>query len=153
MMTLPVRISYAFIFVLGSVYLVGSLQLPLGSMDMPGPGVFPLLVAAAMMGLSMAALLVSLGPAAKASRSAEFLPRGKERLCVISLTVLLVLFVLLLPFLGYASCSGGLMVGSLRLLGMRRWIRILIVSALTAAASTCLFSVLGVPLPKGSLLG
>jgi putative tricarboxylic transport membrane protein len=153
MTALPLRISYIFIFLLGTAYLVGSLQMPLGRMDMPGPGVFPLIVAVTMIGLSTVALLISFGPARKSSQETESFPRGKERRRIFAIIATIILFVSFLPFIGYGACSAGLMVASLRFLGMRNWIRILIISALTAAASAYLFSILGVPLPKGSILG
>jgi putative tricarboxylic transport membrane protein len=151
MISLPLHITYLFLFLLGIGYLIGSLHLPLGSMDMPGPGVFPLIVAVLMMGLSILNLLGSLWRGEKPGLEIETLPQGKDRRRVLSVIGVLVAFAGLLTVLGYAACSAGLMLASLRILGMQSWIKIIIISTVTTAVSTYLFSILGVPFPKGNL--
>jgi putative tricarboxylic transport membrane protein len=151
MISLPLHITYLSLFLLGTGYLIGSLDLPLGSMDMPGPGVFPLIVAVLMMGLSILNLLGSLWRGEKPGLEIERLPQGKDRGRVLSVIAVLVAFVGLLSVLGYAACGAGLMLASLRILGMRSWIKIIIISAVTTAVSTYLFSILGVPFPRGNL--
>jgi putative tricarboxylic transport membrane protein len=145
---LPIT-SFSFL-VLGVAYLADTLRLPMGSAAKPGAGLFPLLVGISLLGLSLALFLWSLKTKDISTRDQEPFPGGKDRRRVLAVGASLALFVLLLKPLGYGLCSAALMAAILRLLGLRSWGRILLISLATAAISFYLFdALLGVPLPRG----
>ncbi len=146
---LPV-VSFCFLL-LSLGYLRGGLELPLGSADRPGAGVYPLLVGILLVVLSFSLFLQSLRGRAARDREEPF-PRGADLKRVAAIGSVLALFVILLKPLGYAPTSFLLMAATLRLLGQKSWIRIIFVSAACAILSHFLFArLLGVPLPPGIL--
>lgn len=138
-------------FLLLSVtYGLGSLHLPMGTPDRPGPGFFPLLVAMAMAALSGSLLWSSLRTGKTQTERENPFPRGSDLLRVMAVGGSLLLFGFLLQPLGYGISSALLMGTVLRLLGMRHWGRIALSAFLTTALSYWLFAVLlDVPLPRG----
>lgn len=148
---LPIT-SFCF-FALGIGYLADTLRLPMGTANRPGAGLFPILVGVSLLGLSLALFVGSLKTKEIAAEDQEPFPKGKDRQRVLAVAVTLALFVLLLKPLGYGVCSAALMATILRLLGLRRWGRIIPISLATAAVSYYLFdALLGVPLPQGVFL-
>ena len=137
---------------LGIAYLVDTSRLPMGSAAKPGAGLFPLLVGISLLGLSLALFFWSLKIKENSTKDQEPFPVGKDRRRVLAVGASLALFVLLLKPLGYGLCSAALMATILRLLGLRSWGRILVISLATAGISLFLFdTLLGVPLPRGIL--
>jgi hypothetical protein len=148
---LPI-VSLSFL-ILGIAYLADNSRLPMGSAAKPGAGLFPLLVGISLLGLSLALFITSLKGKGISEKDQEPFPEGKDRRRVLAVAVSLALFALLLNPLGYGLCSAALMAAILRLLGLRSWGRIILISVVTAAVSFCLFDfLLGVPLPKGAFL-
>lgn len=147
---LPI-VSLCFL-ILGGAYLVKSIELPMGSAARPGAGFYPLLVAITMVSLSLVLLSQALKPKTAQQENEEPFPQGKDRQRVMAVAMALIFFVILLRPLGYAIGSAALMGAVLRILGLRSWRKIFLISILTAAVSYWLFSfVLGVPLPRGLL--
>ena len=145
---LPI-VSLCFLF-LGIAYLVDNSRLPMGTAAKPGAGLFPLLVGFSLLGLSLALFLGSLKTKHISPKDQEPFPAGKDRRRVLAVGASLALFVVLLKPLGYGVCGAALMAAILRLLGLRSWGRILLISLATAAVSFYLFdALLGVPLPRG----
>ena len=135
---------------LGVAYLAGSLRLPLGTNVRPGAGLFPLLVGVSLTVLSFLLLIFSLKQKESIPKDQEPFPEGKDRQRVAAVAITLILFVVLLKPLGYGVSSTLLMAATLKLLGLRRWGKIVLISILTAAISYYLFdSLLGTPLPRG----
>ncbi len=135
---------------LGVAYLAGSLNLPLGTNVRPGAGLFPILVGVSLTVLSLLVFISSLKQKEAVPTDQELFPEGRDRRRVAAVAVTLILFVVLLKPLGYVVSSALLMAATLRLLGVRRWGRIVLTSILTAAISYYLFdSLLGTPLPRG----
>jgi len=135
---------------LGVAYLIGSLKLPLGTSARPGAGLFPLLVGASLTILSLLLFIFALKQREVSPKDQEPFPGGEDRQRVLAVTITLILFVVLLQPLGYGISSALLMVAILRLLGLRSWRKIVLISVLTAAISFYLFdSFLGPPLPRG----
>jgi putative tricarboxylic transport membrane protein len=135
--------------ILGGASLAGSLSLPMGTVEQPGPGVFPLAVAVFILSLSIPALLLSLKTGA--AHESVF-PGGTDRRRVIAVACAVFFFVLFLKPLGYAPCCAVMMAAVLRLLGMRSWPKTVAAALVTAILSYYIFSsLLEVPLPRGSL--
>lgn len=148
---LQTLVAAAFLL-LSAAYGVGSLQLPMGTLERPGPGFFPLIVALAMAALSSALLWGSLSVKKSQNNGEEHLPQGQDLRRLLSLGGTLILFAVMLQPLGYGLASALLMVAALRLLGMKQWSLILLSAGLTALISYWLFAmILDVPLPAGVL--
>ncbi len=145
-------IVYFCFLVLGAAYLAGSFSLPMGSVDHPGAGFYPLLVGIALIFLSIPLLIQSLKTRGIRKKVEEAFPEGKDLHRVVAMVVALIFFAVLLKPLGYGVCSPVLMAAVLRFLGMRNWKKIVLISILSMAISYYLFAfILNVPLPRGLL--
>lgn len=138
-------------FLLLSVaYGIGSLLLPMGTLERPGPGFFPSIVALVMAALSGPLLWRFLRIKEPQPLGEHSFPRGPNLQRVLALGGSLILFAVLLQPLGYRITSALLMGTVLRLLGMRHWDRIALSAVLATAISYWLFALLlDVPLPPG----
>jgi len=146
---LPV-VCLAFL-VVGGAYLVGSFYLPMGTVAHPGAGFFPLLVGTALVCLSVPLLIHSLKKK-EIQKEEEAFPKGKDLYRVLGVALALIFFAVFLKPLGYGICSAALMVAVLRFLGLRSWMKTVLISILSTAISYYLFAfVLEVPLPRGFL--
>jgi hypothetical protein len=146
------RISYVSFLGLGVVYLGGSLRLPLGTLEAPRSGLFPLLVAILLIAVSFTLLLK--GGGAAGSRPEEFdpFPEGGDLRRVAAVALTLFLYAAGLRFLGYLVCTTGLMASVVRLLGMKNWGSVAATAVLTGLISWGLFVfALDVPLPRGEV--
>jgi len=145
MRTLPLAVALAFL-AFGALYLVQAVRLPLGSVEQPGPGLFPILVAAFLVVSGFAFLLQCL----RQVPGTFTLPAREARRRVTGIAAALAAFCLLLPWLGYGATAFGLLLAILRLFGLTRWAVTTVVASVATAASYYLFAVvLGVPLPSG----
>jgi putative tricarboxylic transport membrane protein len=146
---LQAAVAAAFLL-LSVAYGIGSLQLPMGTLERPGPGFFPLIVALVMAALSGPLLWRFLCGKKPPPPGEHPFPRGADLRRVLALGGALLLFAVLLQPLGYGITSALLMGTVLRLLGMRHWGRIALSAVLATAISYWLFaSLLDVPLPPG----
>jgi putative tricarboxylic transport membrane protein len=143
----------SFLFLLlGGVYLLGSLELAQGTVAQPGTGFYPRVVGVVMIGLSLYQLLRALTQKEMKADQGEPFLGGKDRQRIWMLVATLILFTVLLRWLGYLVCSSALVGILLPLLGMKSWVKIVAVTLLTASISYYFFSyLLGVPLPRGSI--
>lgn len=139
--------AVALAFLAGSaLYLVQAARLPLGSVEQPGAGLFPILVGAFLLAVSAAHLLRDLR---RSSGTRPLPPAGTGRR-VMGVVAALGAFCLLLPWLGYAVAALGLLLAILPLFGLARWGMTAAVALVATVASYYLFAVvLGVPLPAG----
>jgi len=138
--------------VLGGVYLAGSFFLPMGTVEQPGAGFYPLLVGIALVCLSVPLLIHSLKKKEIQKEEEEAFPKGKDLYRVLGVALALIFFAVFLKPLGYGICSAALMVAVLRFLGLRSWMKTVLISILSTAISYYLFAfVLDVPLPRGFL--
>lgn len=145
-------VTFFCFLVLGGAYLAGSLNLPMGSADRPGAGLYPFLVGITLIALSVPLFIRSVRQKETQQEKEEAFPKGKDLKRVVAVALTIVFFIVLLKPLGYAVCSAVLMGAILRFLGLRSWEKIVLISILTAAISYYLFaSVLDVPLPRGIL--
>ena len=135
------------LFAFGAVTAALSLQLPLGTLRVPGSGFFPL-----ALGLLLAALAVGqaarvyLAKTAPAAASEE----GATRKVVLFMGAT-ALAVALLPYLGYALVGFLLMLALLQVLGMRRVPSVLIALGTAVACYIVFVRWLRIPLPEGWL--
>jgi putative tricarboxylic transport membrane protein len=131
-------------------YLFQSLSMPQGTLDSPGPGMFPV-------GVGVAAILISLvviaeGLAGVGTRGSLELPVGFERRQVLIFMGTLVGFILILPLAGQYLAASIYVMATLKFLGRLSWIRSIIFGVLIGAGVSLLFSeVLEIPLPAGLL--
>ena len=128
-------------------YLVGSLQYPMGSLAQPGGGFYPFAVGLFLTFSCLAFLSKSLMKA----EEWESFPRGNDFRRIICIIITLFCFAIFLKFLGYIISCAFLMAIILYLFGLRRWVRIFLISVLTTAISYFLFYFLGASLPQGIL--
>ena len=140
-------------FVFGAVTAALSLQYPLGTLRAPGSGFFPLALGALLMGLAAAhAFRIRLERPAPPPPTAAVSRRPDEA----TRRVLLFMGVVaagtaLLQVIGYIASSALLMVGLLRVFGVR-WGASALIAVLSAVASHFLFvRWLGIPMPPGPL--
>lgn len=137
--------------VLAAVYLLRARPLPLGSIAQPGPGFFPAAVGALLAVLSLLHLTAVCRGWCDA---AEALPRGADRRRVLLVVGALVFFGAAVGALGYLISGIALSVVVLLSLGTPRVLAALLFAVIVVGASYYVFvSLLGVPLPKGWLLG
>ncbi len=148
------RMLYLASLLVGVGYLLAGWEQPLGTVERPGDGLFPLIVGAIFTILSLVAVVQSLRPAEGPAPEAEVFPRGADLRRVSWITASLVLFAALFRLLGFHLCTLALMVAVLRILSPWKWRKIILVSLALTLLSYLLFQkLLGVPLPRGSLWG
>jgi hypothetical protein len=132
------------------VYLASGWALPLGTIARPGPGLYPLAVGVVGALVAMAWVVTAFRRAPATAGGGTFVSQGRGRVGVTA--GLLVAFCFVLPWVGYplaAFLFTGLL---LRGLGAK-WVIALAIALPCAVVSYYLFGVLlGVPLPRGSLL-
>lgn len=150
--TLRPRLGAVAGVVCGLIGIVASLQLPLGTSRLLGPGAVPLLLSLAMTGLSLALLM---RPGADQADEDED-GGGLHGVAMVALVALMIAaFALLLTRLGFILSATILMYG-LYAIGEERPVsaRALIRAVLTALAAYLLFVVaLSVNMPAGTLWG
>jgi putative tricarboxylic transport membrane protein len=141
------------LFLFGGITLLLSFQLPMGTLHMPGSGLFPLLLGLLLMGLAacQTLLLWRRAGAGTAEAPAEGQAEGSARQVLI-FTGIVALATAVLELLGFPLVAFLLMLALLKLLGVRRWRDSVLISLLTAGASYILFvRWLQIPMPKGWL--
>ncbi len=126
---------------LGAAALVGSLALGAGSAGSPGPGTWPLLISATLVVLGLALL-----PAVRRTADAERFSRPSWAVLVGLVTM--VVFVLLLPVIGFEIPAALLAFVWLRFLGGESWRSSVVISVATVVGFYLVFvAALSVPIP------
>lgn len=145
------RITSVLFLGVSVAYLAGSRSLPLGTPSQPGPGLFPLAVGLLLSAATFTYAIQVFRSKAPAHEGRAF-PTADDLRRLQGIVVALVFVGISLPLLGYVASSAILAMAVLRVLGMRGWMRIVLVASLLSVGSFCLFRlVLGVPLPSGGL--
>lgn len=136
------------LFLFGGITALLSLQLPLGTLRAPGTGLFPLALGIVLMTLAAAhAVQLHLS---RPKTPAEPAKDGATRRVALFVGVV-ALGTALLPVIGYIATAFLLMLGLLRVLGVR-WGTAALIAALSAAGSHLLFVLwLKIPMPPGPL--
>jgi len=137
------------LFVFGAATAALSLQLPLGTLRLPGTGFFPL-----VLGLLLMALAATQAVRLRLARAPEKPPapraEGAMRRVALFIGVVALAIVLLQPA-GYVVSTLVLMLGLLRVLGVS-WGASALIAASSALASHLVFvRWLGIPMPAGLL--
>jgi hypothetical protein len=136
---------------MGIAYLWGSLRLPMGTLEAPRSGIFPLLVAILLIAVSIVLLVRSEGASSRSDETESF-PKGADLRRVGAVALALVLSAACLKALGYLVCTTALMAAVVRLLGSRSWGKVALAAVLTGLLSYFLFVfALDVPLPRGEV--
>jgi putative tricarboxylic transport membrane protein len=136
---------------LSAGYFHMTLALPMGEMDQPGAGVFPLLVAGVLFVASISALWE--GWRRRANSEALDLPQGDDRIRLLKLVVLLLVYFLAIPWVGFSLGSVIFCMLLIRLLSELSWLRSAVYAVLMTAAIYLIFiTVLKVSMPAGILV-
>jgi len=139
------------IFLFGAVTAVLSLKMPIGTFRMAGTGMFPLFLGILLMILSGAFILKIFFQGQKEQVKKEApIESSESPIQLILFLGTMALAILFFNRLGYPLVSFLLMLGLLRILGMKRWGLNILISVVTAVGSYFLFvRWLDIPMPKG----
>ena len=145
------KITGAVLFLFGLTICLISLQYPIGTIHLPGAGLFPLLASTLLMMLSGSILVVAfLKKVEQGSPKASFFPSRETPRRIIYGFVSLLAFRYLLPLIGFAPATFLFIFFLGRFLGHYRLRVNIIFSAVTAFVSYYLFQILlKIPLPRG----
>lgn len=151
--TISKKKSYTWTGLLGLLlsagYLHVSLDLPMGALDEPGAGLFPILVSAIMAFASAAAMWE--GYKAPTSDAIE-LPTGGDSARLVKLVLLLSAYFVAIPWLGYSVSSLIFCILLIRLLSDTNWMRSILYSIImTAVVYVVFIYLLKVPMPTMAL--
>lgn len=136
---------------LSSGYLHMTLDLPMGEMDQPGAGVFPLLIAAILFVASLSAVLE--GWRNRANSLTLELPKGNDRSRLLKLVGLLLIYFLAIPWAGFSLSSILFCMTLIRLISDLSWQRCVLYAFLMAVAIHFIFiTILKVPMPPGVII-
>jgi putative tricarboxylic transport membrane protein len=137
--------------VLSLTYLVKAFQLPMGAMNKPGPGTFPIFAGSLLLIGSIGALMQTL---VKAPEGKVEWPRGRELLRVLALAAAALVYAYGVEFLGHIIGAMIVILTCLQAMGMRSWLWKSVTALLLALGSYYLFgTLLSSPLPAGVLEG
>jgi len=139
------------IFIFGAVTTVLSLRMHIGTFRTAGAGMFPLLLGILLMVLSgtfvSKQFFQGKGEQARKEASIESSESPMQLILFLGTMILAALF---FNRLGYPLTSFLLVLGLLRILGIKRWGLNILISVVTAAGSYFLFiKWLDIPMPKG----
>jgi len=135
--------------VLSSLYLWGALGYSRGTMDQPGPGLYPLFVGALLVAASIGSIVTDLVRPAQGELE---LPVGKDLGRVLMVLGGSAAYVLLLPYAGHLLSSIVVVFVVLQAMGLTSWPMKIGFAITLALGSYLLFDVLlKVPLPRGIL--
>jgi putative tricarboxylic transport membrane protein len=154
---LPGELTFTLLLLLGSLFLLHQAYGISGFESITSAGVFPMLsalvmVITALIALSGVAQSPLLGSDDGESLSGHFIRRITPPVWAM-FTAAVVLFMLLLPKLGFVLSAYLFLVLSMRLLGSTRWLFNVLLSAVSLAVVYLIFqTVFSVILPKGSWL-
>jgi putative tricarboxylic transport membrane protein len=139
------------IFLFGAIIALLSLRMPIGTFRMGGTGLFPLCLGIILMILSGGFILKIYfqGKEEQVEKGASIESSGPPLQLILFLGTI-ALATLFFNRLGYPLISFLLMLGLLRILGMKRWGLNVLISVVTSVGSYLLFvQWLNIPMPKG----
>jgi hypothetical protein len=118
-------------------YLVEAINMPAGTMEAPGPGLFPIGVGIA--GIVISALVVIEALVSTQVSGSLELPSGPQRKLVLYFLVTLILLVVLLPILGQYVASSLYAIAVIKLMSKLNWIRVVIYGVLLGCGISAMF--------------
>jgi putative tricarboxylic transport membrane protein len=134
------------LLVVAAIYLTLAVRLPFGTAARPGAGFYPVIVALFAVAVALAATAGAFR-GARGAEAVELAPDARRRVAIS--VAALVVFCLVLPWIGYPAAAFGFVAVVLRYLGAR-WTTALLAGVLSSAGSYGIFAVLlDVPLPRG----
>ena len=134
------------LLIVAAVYLTLAVRLPFGTAARPGAGFYPVIIAVFAVVVALTAT-ASAFRRARGTEAVELAPASRRRVAIS--VAALVVFCLMLPWVGYPAAAFGFVAVVLRYLGAG-WTAALLTGVLSAAGSYGLFAVLlDVPLPRG----
>ena len=134
------------LLVVAAIYLTLAVRLPFGTAARPGAGFYPVIVALFAVAVALAATAGAFR-GARGAEAVELAPAARRRVAI-SVAALIV-FCLVLPWIGYPAAAFGFVAVVLRYRGAR-WTTALLAGVLSSAGSYGIFAVLlDVPLPRG----
>ncbi|MBI5969056.1 MAG: tripartite tricarboxylate transporter TctB family protein [Deltaproteobacteria bacterium] len=132
---------------LSALYLVGALGYPMGTLDRPGPGLYPLFTGILLVIASIGSLVTNL--LNQLEKKINF-PRGKDLGRVLTVIGGTIAYVLLLPYAGHLLASMAIVFIVLQTMGLPSWPLKIGFTIAIALGSFYLFdTLLSVPLPRG----
>lgn len=150
------RISGIVFSLIGASVLIASLSYPVGTLQKPGGGFFPLLAAALLLGLSVVFTFRSFTGRVETGATGPFFPTRETPRRIVFGVIALVAYRYLIPGIGFAPATGVFILVLARFLENAGWTRSLLFAVLTAAASYYLFQVvlkINMPVPVIRLWG
>ena len=140
------------ILAVGLVYGIMALNMPLGRLSYPGPGLFPTIVGIFLVATALGCFIQEiLSPSPLPDRDSVAPPRRNVQK-TFQLIALMIGYTLMLKPLGFLVCIGVFLIVAIRIFGYRRWAPALAMAAVIAGASYISFVLwLKVPLPQGIL--
>lgn len=145
-------VIYIAIFSVGVVFLIESLRLGLGSGRHPGSGFLPFFTGVALSIIALYSLLKSFWVAKRDDNVGVEKFFGQFAFNVGKIVATMIVYVLMLPWLGYVLSTLILFITLFKVGGYRRWALILLYSFLTTSISYLVFSSwLNLRFPKGFL--
>jgi putative tricarboxylic transport membrane protein len=138
------------IFLFGAITALLSLRMPIGTFRMGGTGLFPLCLGIILMILSGVFILKIFFQGREGRVKKASIESSGSPMQLILFLGTMVLATLFFNRLGYPLVSFLLILGLLRILGMKRWGLNILISVVTAVGSYFLFvQWLNIPMPKG----
>ena len=132
---------------LSLLYLLGGLSYSMGTLDQPGPGLYPLFVGILLLIASVGSLVTHVMKPAKGNLE---WPKGKDLWRVVVVTAGAISYVVFLPYLGHLLASMVAIFIVLHTMGLSSWPLKIGFTVAIALGSFYLFDViLNVPLPRG----
>lgn len=140
------------LFLFGGITTALSLQLPIGTVRVPGSGLYPLVLGLMLMGLAATqALRLHLSASKAPSAPATKPTNGATQRVLLFMGAVVIATGLLVP-LGYFLVSILLMFALLHVLGLRPWYASALIALASAVACQVIFvHWLKIPLPSGLL--
>jgi len=138
-------------FLIGLIFVIESLRLGLGGVHRPGSGFLPFYTGAGLSLVAAFSLFKNfLATKREKDRNREKKFFGPSVINVVTIVVVLVAYVLILPWLGYLLSTFMLLIFLFRAGGFRKWALTLAAAFLTTSISYLLFGHwLGIRFPKG----
>jgi len=136
------RISGIVIFIIGAAVCLTSMTYPVGTLQKPGGGFFPLVSSILLLGLCVVFLFQSFaGPRHRALGAGSFFPSRRACHRILLGLLALVGYRYLIPLIGFAPATAGFIFVLLRFLEKFSWKISLFFAGGSAVVAYCLFQV------------
>ncbi len=139
-------------FLIGVVFVTEALRLGLGNVNRPKPGFLPFYTGAALVLVSASSLINKFLAAKKEKDEGRNRVAGGSFLNVIGVIGAMVVYVMVLPHLGYLTSTFFLLIFLFKAAGIRKWAFVAVAAFLAVSLSYIVFSSwLNLRFPRGFL--